>query len=105
FPRGPLLSLREPPPGVGSRIPPAEGVPARAGRGDRTPMKGPIAVIGGGGWGTALAVTMARVHERVRLWVFEPDLAETIRRERVNPVYLPGIHVPDRVEPAHSMEA
>lgn len=57
-------------------------------------MNPTIAVIGAGGWGTALAVTMARVHASVRLWVFEPDLARTIREQRRNPVYLDGIEVP-----------
>ena len=67
-------------------------------------MTASIAVIGGGGWGTALSITMARVHDRVRLWVFEPDLAETIRRERSNPLYLPDIQIPDAIEPSPSLE-
>ena len=67
-------------------------------------MTASIAVIGGGGWGTALAITMARVHDRVRLWVFEPDLAETIRRERTNSIYLPDIQVPAAIEPSSSLE-
>ena len=67
-------------------------------------MTASIAVIGGGGWGTALSITMARVHDRVRLWVFEPDLAETIRQERTNPLYLPDIQIPDAIEPSPSLE-
>jgi glycerol-3-phosphate dehydrogenase (NAD(P)+) len=67
-------------------------------------MSGPVAIIGAGGWGTALAITMARVHERVRLWVYEPDLVETIRRERTNPIYLPGLKIPDCVHPSDSLE-
>jgi len=45
-----------------------------------------IAVIGGGGWGTALAITMARVHEGVGRWTFESDLAESRSRDRKNPI-------------------
>ena len=67
-------------------------------------MSASIAVIGAGGWGTALSVTMARVHERVRLWVYEPDLVETIGRDRTNPIYLPGIHIPEAVQPSASIE-
>ncbi len=35
---------------------------------------------------------------QVRLWVFEPDLAERIRQTRVNDVYLPGFALPNHVE-------
>ena len=67
-------------------------------------MNKSIAIVGGGGWGTALSVAMARVHDSVKLWVFEPDVAETMRRDRNNPVYLPGVSVPERVQPSDSLE-
>ena len=67
-------------------------------------MNKSIAIVGGGGWGTALSVAMARVHDSVKLWVFEPDVAETMRRDRNNPVYLPGVRVPERVQPSDSLE-
>lgn len=35
---------------------------------------------------------------RVRLWVFEPDLAERMRATRVNDLYLPGLRLPEEVE-------
>jgi glycerol-3-phosphate dehydrogenase (NAD(P)+) len=63
-----------------------------------------IAVIGGGGWGTALAITMARVHERVGLWTFESDLAETMRRDRNNPIYLDGVDIPATIQISDSVE-
>jgi glycerol-3-phosphate dehydrogenase (NAD(P)+) len=66
-------------------------------------MTSSIAIIGGGGWGTALAVTMARVHSRVRLWVFEPELADAIRRDRVNRMYLDGVPVPAEVGVSSSL--
>jgi glycerol-3-phosphate dehydrogenase (NAD(P)+) len=67
-------------------------------------MSQTIAVIGAGGWGTALAITMARVHSDVRLWVFEPELAETIRDERRNPVYLDGVKVTSGIAVSSSLE-
>ena len=67
-------------------------------------MRASVAIIGGGGWGTALAVTMAKCHDPVRLWVFEPDLVETIQRERLNPVYLPDVEIPRQVHPSASLE-
>ena len=58
-----------------------------------------IAVIGAGAWGTALAATARRAGRSVRLWVREPDLAETIREQGENPSYLPGVPLPPGVEP------
>ena len=63
-----------------------------------------IAIIGGGGWGTALSVTMARVQKPVRLWVYEPDLAVTMRESRINGLYLPGVRIPDSVQIGNSLE-
>jgi len=57
-----------------------------------------LAVIGGGSWGTALAVVLAPRFESVSLWVFEPDLAEECFRTRENRVYLPGIAIPGNVD-------
>jgi glycerol-3-phosphate dehydrogenase (NAD(P)+) len=57
-----------------------------------------LAIIGGGGWGTALSIVLAPRFERVRLWVYEQDLAATLRLRRENELYLPGVRVPDKVE-------
>ena len=65
----------------------------------------PLAIIGGGGWGTALAVTQARAQRRVGLWVYEPDLAATMSSTRENPVYLPGVAIPESVTISNSMSA
>src|SRR5207249_4614172 len=62
-----------------------------------------LAIIGGGSWGTALAIILAPRFERVRLWVYEEDLAERIRQTRQNDVYLPGFELPLRVEITHSL--
>ncbi|HKV24064.1 MAG TPA: NAD(P)H-dependent glycerol-3-phosphate dehydrogenase [Candidatus Acidoferrum sp.] len=58
-----------------------------------------VAVLGGGSWGSALAIVLSRsqkAHE-LRLWVRNPSLAESIRRERENHSYLPGQKIPERV--------
>ena len=58
-----------------------------------------IAVLGAGSWGTALAVHLARVGHRVRVWSVEaPIVAEMIER-RANAVYLPDILLPEEVLP------
>jgi glycerol-3-phosphate dehydrogenase (NAD(P)+) len=58
-----------------------------------------IAILGGGGWGTALAIVLSRSSRRheISLWVRNADLAESIRRERENKLYLPGSRLPESV--------
>ena len=48
-------------------------------------------VIGAGAWGTALAQTLSADGQDVRLWAFETDVVDAINRDRVNPLYLPGV--------------
>ncbi len=56
-----------------------------------------LAVIGGGSWGTALAIVLAPQAEWVRLWVFEEELAERMQTTRENDAFLPGFHLPEHV--------
>jgi glycerol-3-phosphate dehydrogenase (NAD(P)+) len=63
----------------------------------------PLAIVGAGGWGTALAVTMARADRHVRLWVYEPDLAVAMTDTRENSIYLPGVQIPESVRISNSM--
>ena len=53
-----------------------------------------VAVLGGGSWGTALAVHLARIGHTVRLWARDPALVAEMRTRRANPVYLPDATVP-----------
>jgi glycerol-3-phosphate dehydrogenase (NAD(P)+) len=50
-----------------------------------------IGVVGGGAWGTALALTAARAGRQVRMWARDPGTVSDIRSRRQNPAYLPGI--------------
>jgi glycerol-3-phosphate dehydrogenase (NAD(P)+) len=50
-------------------------------------------VIGAGAWGTALAALLAQKGHRVTVWSYEPDVAQSINRDHVNP-YLKGISLP-----------
>lgn len=63
----------------------------------------PLAIIGAGGWGTALAVTQARANREVRLWAYESDLAASMNRQRENEIYLPGVKIPENVQILDSM--
>ena len=57
----------------------------------------PLAVIGAGAWGTALAIQAARAGGRVSLWARDPDRAASIAATRVSP-RLPGARLPEAVE-------
>jgi glycerol-3-phosphate dehydrogenase (NAD(P)+) len=63
----------------------------------------PIAVIGAGAWGTALAWLLAEKGERVRLWAFESEVAKGIASERENRSYLPGVRLADTLEATNSL--
>lgn len=65
-----------------------------------------IAILGGGSWGTALAIVLSRAYQahEITLWVRDAVLAESIRRERENKPYLPGHNLPDSVHVTHQMD-
>ena len=48
--------------------------------------------MGGGSWGTALAIVLSRARRKheISLWVHDPALAKSIQRDRENRSYLPG---------------
>ena len=64
-----------------------------------------LAIIGAGGWGTALSIALARNAETIRLWVYEADLCESLRQTRTNGLYLPGFLIPPNVTPTGEMQA
>ena len=54
-----------------------------------------IAVMGGGAWGTALALNLAqRGGHKITLWIHSPAVAETIRTTGENVAFLPGFPLP-----------
>jgi glycerol-3-phosphate dehydrogenase (NAD(P)+) len=71
-------------------------------RADRTRL----AVLGGGSWGTALAVLLHSRGHGVAIWELFPERAEALARDRENKAMLPGIRIPgdiditDRIEDA-----
>lgn len=54
-----------------------------------------IGVVGAGAWGTTLAKLLVEKGHSVTLWVWEPELAVTMARERENGIYLPGVELPE----------
>jgi glycerol-3-phosphate dehydrogenase (NAD(P)+) len=63
-----------------------------------------LAIIGAGTWGTALAIRLAQSAENIRLWVYEPELCETLQKTRVNDLYLPGFFIPENVTPTGDLQ-
>ena len=57
-----------------------------------------LAILGGGAWGTALALQAARCGCRVQLWVREPELVAEIEQGRENTTFLPGYPLPAEIE-------
>lgn len=54
-------------------------------------MTGRIAALGGGSWGTALALTALRGGNEVSFWMRDEAIAASINTSHENPAYLPGI--------------
>lgn len=50
-----------------------------------------IGILGGGAWGTALALTARRAGRSVTLWAHEAEVVAAINRDHDNPRFLPGI--------------
>ncbi len=70
-----------------------------------SPEPSPLAVIGAGSWGTALAHLLGEKGFPVRLWVFEPELYQTLSRDRVNHTFLPGVALSSRISWARDFAA
>jgi glycerol-3-phosphate dehydrogenase (NAD(P)+) len=65
-----------------------------------------IAIIGGGSWGTALAIALSRSSRShgLSLWAHSPEIVEMLSARRVNEIYLPDFTLPAEVEVTSSLE-
>lgn len=52
-----------------------------------------LAIIGGGAWGTALALVARRAGSGATLWARDPDVVAAINERHENPVFLPGVRL------------
>jgi glycerol-3-phosphate dehydrogenase (NAD(P)+) len=63
-----------------------------------------IAVIGGGAWGTGIAIVLGRKGtHHVRLWAHETDVCDSINQHRVNEKFLPGRRIPESVTASNDL--
>ncbi|MBI2829238.1 MAG: NAD(P)-dependent glycerol-3-phosphate dehydrogenase [Acidobacteria bacterium] len=56
-----------------------------------------VAILGAGGWGTALAVHLARAGHEACLWARDAGLVTDMSERRANAVYLPDVRFPARL--------
>src|SRR3990167_8163647 len=64
----------------------------------------PIAILGAGSWGTALALYLARRNQQVRIWSIETAEIEAMISEKANNRYLPGLTLPDLIQPTANLD-
>lgn len=64
----------------------------------------PIAVLGAGSWGTALAIALARNNRTVQLWDRDQGLLQEIEKAKANIRYLPEVSFPSGIFVCHHLE-
>jgi len=62
------------------------------------------AVLGAGSWGTTLADLLAAKGLDTFLWTRSPELAATIKKDRENSVYLPGVRLSENLRVGSSLK-
>jgi glycerol-3-phosphate dehydrogenase (NAD(P)+) len=55
-----------------------------------------IGIIGGGSWGTGLAVQLAKKND-ISVWEYDDAVVKSVNQSRVNVKFLPGVPVPGNV--------
>ncbi len=64
-----------------------------------------VGIVGAGGWGTALAVMLARRGVDVTLWARREQQVIALDRDRENKAYLPGVALPPEIEVTKDLKA
>ncbi|MCC8169251.1 MAG: NAD(P)H-dependent glycerol-3-phosphate dehydrogenase [Oscillospiraceae bacterium] len=62
-----------------------------------------IAVIGSGGWGTAIAILLSKKGYNVYLWSWIQEETDRLKADRENKEFLPGVKFPDGIYCTHDM--
>lgn len=63
-----------------------------------------IAMIGAGGWGTAMMIELAGRNNDLIMYCRNPDRADEMRKTRENGEYLPGAHIPEKIRITSDLE-
>lgn len=64
-----------------------------------------IGVIGGGAWGTALALALLRAGRDVLLWAREDDVVQSINQSHENKTYLSGLALDPKLQATSDLHA
>ena len=62
-----------------------------------------IAILGGGSWGTALAVHLARNNNDIKVWEFFEEQAQEMQEKRICKL-LPEVKLPENIFVSHQMK-
>jgi glycerol-3-phosphate dehydrogenase (NAD(P)+) len=68
-------------------------------------LNAPIGVIGGGSWGTVLAILLSRKARHVRLKVRDPEVAKSMNSKRVHPKVFSELALPEALVACSDWEA
>lgn len=60
-------------------------------------MKEKIAVIGSGGWGTAIAILLVKRGFSVSLWSYMKEESDNLKKFKENKPFLPGVKLPEDI--------
>lgn len=63
-----------------------------------------ITVLGGGSWGTAMAVLLAEKGLPVTIWEYLRENVLLLQKDRENKKYLPGINIPQNIQITDDLE-
>jgi len=63
-----------------------------------------ISIIGAGAWGTALARLTANQNHETKLWAYEPEVVDSVKENRVNQLFLPGVELPASLGVTNDLE-
>ncbi len=69
----------------------------------QTALTKPLAILGAGSWGTALALHLSRLGQPIYLWSKDALQIESMQKTGENKRYLPGQIFPDYLYPMHSL--
>lgn len=63
-----------------------------------------VGILGGGSWGTTLAILLYEKGLSVKIWEFSDEQVEIISKKRENIKFLPGIFIPQEIEITSCLE-
>lgn len=63
-----------------------------------------VSVLGGGSWGTALAIILANNGHDVMLWEYNKQYVKEIIKHAENKIFLPGINIPKEIKITNSLK-